>query len=267
MAAEPIYKLDKLNFDGPLDLLLVLIEKNKVDIYDIPIIEITEQYLDYVQGMEETDLDIISDFIVMAATLLDIKARMLLPEEEKAEEEEEDDPREELVARLLEYKRCKYMASVLRDMENAAGGVFYPSGGMDRELKHYEPPVDLDMLLSGLDAAMLKATYERLIKRMRAAVNERASGFGVIKKDRVSLVKCIEELRSYAKGHSRFYFRQMLGDKKGKTEIVVSFLAMLELMKLGKINADQREGGGDIELSVNKDADLDDIDLSEISDD
>ena len=86
MAATPKYRLEKLNFDGPLDLLLSLIDKNKVDIYDIPIVEITDQYLAYVGSMEETDLDIVSDFIVMAATLLDIKARMLLPEEETKEE-------------------------------------------------------------------------------------------------------------------------------------------------------------------------------------
>ena len=90
-------------FEGPLDLLLHLIEKNKVNIYDIPIVEITAQYLEYVQAMEEEDLDVVSDFLVMAATLLDIKCRMLLPKETTAEGEEED-PRSELVERLLEYK-------------------------------------------------------------------------------------------------------------------------------------------------------------------
>ena len=98
------YKLEK--FEGPLDLLLHLIEKNKVDIYDIPIVEITKQYLDYVNQMEKEDLNIVSDFLVMAATLLDIKSRMLLPVPE-TEEGEEEDPRAELVARLLEYKKYK----------------------------------------------------------------------------------------------------------------------------------------------------------------
>ena len=82
---QPTYKLDNLNFDGPLDLLLQLLEKNKVDIYDIPIAEITAQYFSYIRRMEETDLDVVSDFLVMAATLLDIKARMLLPSEDKTE--------------------------------------------------------------------------------------------------------------------------------------------------------------------------------------
>ena len=112
------YKLE--HFEGPLDLLLHLIEKNKVSIYDIPIVTITEQYLDYVNHMDIQDLDLVSEFLVMAATLLDIKARMLLPREEKEEEEEKEDPRAELVRRLLEYKMYKFMARELEDMEEDA---------------------------------------------------------------------------------------------------------------------------------------------------
>ena len=111
------YKLE--HFEGPLDLLLHLIEKNKVSIYDIPIVTITEQYLDYVNHMDTRDLDLVSEFLVMAATLLDIKARMLLPKEEKPEREGED-PRAELVRRLLEYKMYKFMARELEEMEEGA---------------------------------------------------------------------------------------------------------------------------------------------------
>ena len=111
------YKLE--HFEGPLDLLLHLIEKDKIDIYDIPIVEITAQYMDYVYHMEEEDLDIVSDFLVMAATLLDIKSQMLLPRE-VTEEGEEIDPRAELVQRLLEYKKYKYMGQVLEGREDSA---------------------------------------------------------------------------------------------------------------------------------------------------
>ena len=107
------YKLDA--FEGPLDLLLHLIEKNKIDIYDIPIVQITEQYLEYVNRLEEEDLEIISDFLIMAVTLLEIKAKMLLPAKE--EEEEEGDVREELVQRLLEYKKYKEMGKLLHKKE------------------------------------------------------------------------------------------------------------------------------------------------------
>ena len=101
-------------FEGPLDLLLHLIDKNKIDIYDIPIVEITDQYLEYIHQMEREDLDIMSEFMVMAATLLDIKCRMLLPKEVN-EEGEEEDPRAELVQQLLEYKMYKYMSYELRE--------------------------------------------------------------------------------------------------------------------------------------------------------
>ena len=144
------YKLEK--FEGPLDLLLHLIEKNKVDIYDIPIVEITKQYLEYVRNMEREDLNIVSDFLVMAATLLDIKSRMLLPVPE-TEEGEEEDPRAELVARLLEYKKYKLMAQELADMEDAAGDVLFKVPTVPKEVAKYEPPVDLDRLLDGLTLA------------------------------------------------------------------------------------------------------------------
>ena len=103
-------------FEGPLDLLLHLIEKNKIDIYDIPIVLITEQYLEYINAMEQKNLDIMSEFLVMAATLLKIKSKMLLPKEE-VEEEEEEDPRQELGARLLEYKMYKYIYFELKDKQ------------------------------------------------------------------------------------------------------------------------------------------------------
>ena len=131
---EISYKLE--SFEGPLDLLLHLIEKNKVNIYDIPIAMITDQYLEYVNHMEEESLDVVSEFLVMAATLLDIKARMLLPKEVN-EEGEEEDPRAELVARLLEYKTYKYMSLELKDMELDAEKLFYKSPTVPKEVKEY----------------------------------------------------------------------------------------------------------------------------------
>ena len=115
----------KLNvFEGPLDLLLHLIDKNKIDIYDIPIVEITDQYMEYIRSMEEEDLGVMSEFMVMAATLLDIKCRMLLPKEVN-EDGEEEDPRAELVEKLLEYKMYKYMSYELKDRMDEAANVYY----------------------------------------------------------------------------------------------------------------------------------------------
>ena len=120
-------------FEGPLDLLLHLIEKNKVDIYDIPIVEITEQYLDYIRQMQHEDMNVMSEFLVMAATLIDIKCRMLLPKEVN-EEGEEEDPRAELVEKLLEYKMYKYMSFELKDRLVDAAKSLYREAQIPKEV-------------------------------------------------------------------------------------------------------------------------------------
>ena len=137
---EQSMKIDiKLDvFEGPLDLLLHLIEKNKVSIYDIPIVEITNQYMEYIREMEKTySMESMSEFLVMAATLLKIKSKMLLPQPEK---EEEEDPREELVRRLTEYKMYKYAAEELKDLSVDAQKVFFKPETVPEEIKYYEEP-------------------------------------------------------------------------------------------------------------------------------
>lgn len=233
---ELSYKLE--TFEGPLDLLLHLIEKNKVSIYDIPIVEITDQYLDYVSHMEEKSLDVVSEFLVMAATLLDIKARMLLPKEVN-EEGQEEDPRAELVARLLEYKTYKYMSVELKDMELDAEKVFYKPPTIPREVEKYEQPVDLDKLLDGLTLTKLQKIFDSVMKRQRDKIDPVRSNFGTIKKEPVSLEQKITSVLGYARKHRRFSFRSMLEQQRDRTETVVTFLALLELMKMGKIHLTQ----------------------------
>lgn len=233
---ELSYKLEK--FEGPLDLLLHLIEKNKINIYDIPIAEITDQYLEYVSCMEEESLDVVSEFLVMAATLLDIKARMLLPQE-VSEEGEEEDPRAELVERLLEYKTYKYMSLELKDMEVDADKVFYKAPTIPREVEKYEEPVDLDQLLDGLTLSKLQKIFESVMKRREDKIDPVRSTFGTIKKEPVSLEEKIEAVLEYAERHRRFSFQGMLSRQRDKTEIVVTFLALLELMKMGRIHLTQ----------------------------
>ena len=233
---ELSYKLEK--FEGPLDLLLHLIEKNKINIYDIPIAEITDQYLEYVSCMEEESLDVVSEFLVMAATLLDIKARMLLPRE-VSEEGEEEDPRAELGERLLEYKTYKYMSLELKDMEVEADKVFYKAPTIPREGEKYEEPGDLDQLLDGLTLSKLQKIFESVMKRREDKIDPVRSTFGTIKKEPVSLEEKIEAVLEYAERHRRFSFRGMLSRQRDKTEIVVTFLALLELMKMGRIHLTQ----------------------------
>ena len=175
------YKLE--HFEGPLDLLLHLIEKNKINIYDIPIVEITAQYLDYVRHMEREDLNIVSEFLVMAATLLDIKAKMLLPKEVD-EEGEEIDPRAELVMRLLEYKKYRLMADELADREDGALKHLYKPSTLPPEVAKYEPPVDLDRLLDGLTLAKLQRIFEQVMKRKEDKIDPIRSNFGTIKGSR-----------------------------------------------------------------------------------
>ena len=133
------------NFEGPLDLLLHLIDVNKFNIFDIPIVEITEQYLEFVRNMDNKDLNVMSEFLVMAATLLEIKAKMLLPIEVD-EDGEEIDPREELVQKLLEYKMYKYMSYELKDRMQDAAKAMYKEPTIPEEVEGYIEPVDLEKL-------------------------------------------------------------------------------------------------------------------------
>ncbi len=145
-------------FEGPLDLLLHLIDKNKIDIYDIPIVEITNQYLDYIRQMQRQDLNIMSEFMVMAATLIDIKCRMLLPKEIN-EEGEEEDPRDELVQQLLEYKMYKYMSYELRERMAAASRSIYRKNTMPAEVISYRPPIDTRELVGDMNLEKLHAVF------------------------------------------------------------------------------------------------------------
>lgn len=241
------YKLE--TFEGPLDLLLHLIEKNKVDIYDIPISEITQQYLDYVSRMEKEDLNIVSDFLVMAATLLDIKSRMLLPAEVN-EEGEEEDPRAELVARLLEYKRYKLMAQRLLDLEEHAAGIWFRLPAVPEEVARYEAPVDLDALLDGLTLAKLQRVFDSVMKRQKDKVDPIRSNFGTIKREPVSLEMRILDVLDFARKRRKFSFRQILQKQGDRLEVVVTFLAVLELMKIGKIGLVQEHLFDDIQIDI-----------------
>ena len=244
---EISYKLE--SFEGPLDLLLHLIEKNKVNIYDIPIAEITDQYMEYVKHMEEESLDVVSEFLVMAATLLEIKARMLRPKEVN-EEGEEEDPRAELVARLLEYKTYKLMSVELKDMELDAEKIFYKTPTIPKEVEKYEQPVDLDKLLDGVTLAKLNQIFLSVMRRQQDKIDPVRSKFGTIRKEPVSLEDRITSVMAYARKHRKFSFRGMLTRQKDKMEVVVTFLAILELMKIGKIHLTQENLFDDMEIET-----------------
>lgn len=236
-------------FSGPLELLLHLIEKNKVSIYDIPIALITDQYMEYLDKMGETDLDTMSAFLVMASTLLSIKARMLLPEKKKEDdEEEEEDPRAELVQQLLDYKMYHELAGELADREGSAGMVLYKGPTLPDEVKNYEQKVDPKELLDGITLEKLNSVFNDVLRREKNRVDPIRSRFGSIRKEKVSLEQKKGELLSFAREHHRFSFRSILKKSETKTEVIVTFLAVLELMKTGEIKVRQEEIFGDIEM-------------------
>ena len=142
-------------FEGPLDLLLHLIDKNKGNIYDIPIVTITEQYMEYIESMNAKNLDVMSEFLVMAATLLNIKSKMLLPKIEVEEDEEEEDPRQELVERLLEYKLYKYMSFELKDKQIDAARVLYRTPSIRYEINNLKEEEKTERLLIDLTVTKL----------------------------------------------------------------------------------------------------------------
>lgn len=233
------------NFEGPLDLLLHLIDVNKFNIFDIPIVEITEQYLEFVRNMETKDLNVMSEFLVMAATLLEIKAKMLLPVEVD-EDGEEIDPREELVQKLLEYKMYKYMSYELKDRMQDAAKAMYKEPTIPEEVEGYIEPVDLEKLIGDLTLRKLNDIFQSVMKRQNDKVDPIRSKFGKIEKEEVSLEDKLDFVENYAKEHGTFSFRKMLEGQTSKMQIVVTFLAILELMKVGKIVIKQEHTFADI---------------------
>ena len=221
-------------FEGPLDLLLHLLEKNKVNIYDIPIAVITAQYLEYIAEMKRNDLNVMSEFLVMAATLIDIKSRMLLPAA-PIEEETVEDPRSELVQQLLEYKMYKCMAYELRDRRMDAQRILFKNPTIPLEVAEYEQPVDIQALVSNLTLAKLNDIFKAVMKKQVEKVDPVRSKFGKIEKEEISLSDKLILLENYCLTHKQFCFRSLLEAQSSKIEVIVTFLAILELMKVGQI--------------------------------
>lgn len=225
-------------FEGPLDLLLHLIEKNKVDIYDIPIVLITEQYLEYVSAMETKDMDVMSEFLVMAATLVRIKSKMLLPNDEE-EEEETEDPRQELVERLLEYKMYKYASYELKDKQFDAAKYLFREPSIPDEIKNYKDEIDFDDLLSDVTLKKLQNIFDSVMQKQIDKIDPIRSKFGEIEKEEINIEDQMIYVEEFAMKHKKFSFRKLLENKKGKSYVIVTFLSILEMMKTGILKIKQ----------------------------
>ncbi|MCR5649807.1 MAG: segregation/condensation protein A [Lachnospiraceae bacterium] len=239
------------SFEGPLDLLLHLIDKNKVDIYDIPISLITGQYMEYLDQMEEEDLSKMSDFVVMASTLLDIKCKMLLPKEVD-EQGDEIDPRSELVQKLLEYKVYKYMSYELKDMHMDAGHYLFKTSTMPKEILDMKPPVNYEKLLADTTLSKLNDIFKELMKRQENKFDPIRSKFGKIEKEEINTEEKMSYIRNYAYSHKSFSFRALLEKSDSRQEIIVTFLIILEMMKTGEFTVTQEDNDSDIIIKVNQ---------------
>jgi segregation and condensation protein A len=235
------YKV-KLNiFEGPLDLLLFLIKRDKIDIYDIPIADITKQYLEYLELMKLLDLEIAGEFLVMAATLIHIKSKMLLPQDEMELEEEEEDPREELVRKLLEYKKFKEAASKLQEMYRDHKSVFLRKGEGEK-----------GKIISADGTEFFEASLFDLITAFRKVLTTVPKAtFHKVIKNAFTVSDKIHEIYHILAKQSRAYFSELFSKAGSKDEVVVIFLAILELIKMREIFVVQKESFGDIEIIRN----------------
>lgn len=231
------------SFDGPLDLLLYLIQKNKVDIYDIPIFEITQQYLAYLREMENMNMDIASEFIVMAATLINIKARMLLPIE-KTEEEEEEDPREALARRLAEYQRYKQAANSFKHLLPPVDRlVIIRKPEPIRGERPIPPPEEL------LKDVTLKQLYDLCRKAVISkedSVDPIRSSFKAVEREIYTVEEKIDMLSDMLSLLEEVRFYNLKERSHSKEEAITYFQAMLELSRMNLVTLSQEKDFGDI---------------------
>ena len=231
------YVVSLSRFEGPLDLLLHLISKAKVDIKDIFVSEITEQYLASLDGIDELDMDVASEFLTMAATLLEIKSRALLPRPPKPEEEGEETPEQALIRRLEEYKLYKESAGQMKEFEKAAFQVF---SKLPEEYPLPPQPIEL----TGLSVDGLVRALERIIARQTQA-DDPGRVFRAITRDKFTIEQCVFNLTSRLR-KGPVLFTDMLSSHVTRDEIVSYFMAMLELLKMGRLHAQQEAAFDDI---------------------
>ena len=234
-------------FEGPLDLLYHLIEKNEIDIYDIPIASLTEQYLAYLEQAEDRDMDGMSEFLLMAATLLEIKSKLLLPKP-KTEEAEGPDPREELVQKLLEYKKIKDVTDTLKEREEEAALFFYKEADAAVAQLKQQPPQELEELLAGVTMEDLYRAFQQVLARKEKTVDTVRSGFRSVQKDLFTVGEKMDYIRDLLilRPHGKTAFHSIFREKAGKMEIVVTFLALLELIKQKEVTIRQEQNFGEI---------------------
>jgi segregation and condensation protein A len=231
------YRVQLEKFEGPLDLLLFLIKKNEVEIYDIPIAEITQQYLAYLQILEFLDLENAGEFILMAATLIRIKAKLLLPRNE-ADEEEADDPRQELVQRLLEYQSFKEVAGHLDDLEDSSSN-FYPRQNYAFEIEDTPQEEEPGREVSMFD---LMAAFVEILKRAPTIAQHTVERIPVTIEEQSAFIL------DYLATRENVLFTELMSQIKERIVLIVTFVAILELVKSKRLQLNQNQPFSEIWL-------------------
>lgn len=232
------YRINIKTYEGPMDLLLDLIKQNEIDIYDIPIAKITEQFLDYLKTIEKLNLEVTSDFILMAATLIEIKSKMLLPKQVYEDEENEDDiadPRAELVQKLLEYEKFKKISNDLKESLDYESKAFY-------KLQEDFSSIDEKDFLKNLNLNNLLKTFNNIMEKHinKFEVSE-------IIQESFSTEEAIKILKNMLEENKKISFLDLI-KKSNKAEIITYFLSILEAMKMGILYAKQNKDFDDIIL-------------------
>lgn len=246
------YEIHLENFTGPLDLLLHLIKKNEMDIYDIPIADITTQYLGILDTMQTLNLDVAGEFLLMAASLVHVKSRLLLPKlVEEDSDEEEDDPRAELVRRLLEYQKYKEAAVSLDDLPKLNLDVF------DRNAP--EPEV-----LEKSDGGFVEVSLFDLIAALRDVLKQKPEPFiHTVDVEQLSVTDRINAILAQLQGQQSIAFTDLFSGKSDRSDVVVTFLAMLELVHMRLIRFMQNQRFGPIWLTASVAVDPAELEIGE----
>ncbi len=238
------YQVRLEHFEGPLDLLLYLIREHEVDIYDIPISLVTQQYLQYLELLKLLDLEVGSEYLLMAATLLRIKSKMLLPRRSEEEEDEAVDPREELVLRLLEYRQFKEAAGVLNEHQDRSADVFYhpPAENVDEDLNGVET---LDTRLVGnLNLWDLLQAFKFTLDRARDDFDR------TVERETLSIEDRMDDILDNLKKQKNLFFSSLFQEDLSRSFLIVTFLALLELIRQNRVVFEQTDTLGEIWLTL-----------------
>jgi segregation and condensation protein A len=231
------YPIRLVNFEGPLDLLLHLIKKNEVNIYDIPIVLVTQQYLEYLDLMSELNLDVAGEFLVMAATLIHIKSRMLLPRPDPSQEDPAEDPREALMRQLLEHRRFKAAAELLHEKEIQRSAQWGRPDGRVADVVGEAPEPEFEADLFSLMTAF-RQVLERARQRPRV----------VLPAEQISIEHRIEQLLARLSETSACGFEDLFADVQTRAGMIVTFLALLEMIRLKLVRVFQQGSFGPIRV-------------------